>query len=142
MSLADSLFSIQKTISHRSNQVDEKIERLTKAKNDLLDEQQLFLKEIKTIKEPDLGNEWQGQRAIDYDEEREEAYTILKDIGQNDFEDYQQKIENKINSLEMDRALLNVTSALAFEAGRLVDRGEDAMEELSDRISELRRRLF
>ncbi|WP_226668907.1 DUF5082 family protein [Metabacillus litoralis] len=142
MSLSSALYAIQRTISSQSNDLDEKIERLRKAKNEINREQGYLLQEITKLKQPDLGKEWIGKRANDYDDEREEAYSIMRKIGNVDYDGYQQLIENKINSLEMERSVLSFTQNLAYEAGRLVGKGEEAADELSDRINDLRRRLF
>ncbi|TXC89528.1 DUF5082 domain-containing protein [Metabacillus litoralis] len=142
MSLSSALYAIQRTISSQSNDLDEKIDRLRKAKNDINREQGYLLQEIAKLKQPDLGKEWVGKRANEYDDEREEAYSIMRKIGNVDYDGYQQLIENKINSLEMERSVLSFTQSLAYEAGRLVGKGEEAADELSDRINDLRRRLF
>jgi hypothetical protein len=142
MSLSNVLFSIQRSISSQSNDLDEKIDRLTQAKSDISREQDLLLQEIKKIKQPDLGREWTGNRADNFEHEREDAYSVMQKIGQTDYSSYQRLIEGKINMLEMERTVLNVTRALAYEAGQLVDKGEDAVDELADRISDLKRRLF
>jgi uncharacterized protein YukE len=142
MSLASTLYEIQRTISSQTNDIDEKIERLRQAKNDISREQDLLLQEIKKIKQPELGREWTGKRANDFDNEREDAYSVMQQIGQIDYSGYQRLIESKINSLEIEQSILSVTRALAYEAGQLVDKGEDAIDELSDKISDLKRRLF
>jgi uncharacterized protein YukE len=142
MSLASTLYEIQRTISSQTNDIDEKIERLRQAKNDISREQDLLLQEIKKIKQPELGREWTGKRANDFDNEREDAYSVMQKIGQIDYSGYQRLIESKINSLEIEQSILSVTRALAYEAGQLVDKGEDAIDELSDKISDLKRRLF
>lgn len=142
MSLSSTLYSIQNTISSRSNEVNEKIERLQKAKSEISSEQSILLQEIEKIKQPDLGKDWTGKRSEEFDEEREQAYTIMKNIGQYSYNSYQYTIESKINVLELERMALNTASALAHEAGDLVNMGEDAIDELSDRISDLKRRLF
>ncbi|MBO1512689.1 YwqH-like family protein [Metabacillus bambusae] len=142
MSLSNILYSIQRSISSQSNDLDEKIDRLTQAKSDISREQDLLLQEIKKIKQPDLGIEWTGKRADNFDHEREDAYSVMQKIGQTDYSSYQRLIEGKINMLEMERNLLNVTRALAYEAGQLIDKGEDAVDELADRISDLKRRLY
>ncbi len=142
MSLSSTLYAIQRTISSQANDLDEKIDRLRKAKNEINREQGYLLQEITKLKQPDLGKEWVGKRANKYDDEREEAYSVMRKIGNVDYDGYQQLIENKINSLEMERSVLSFTQSLAYEAGRLVGKGEEAADELSDRITDLRRRLF
>lgn len=142
MSLSSTLYAIQRTISSQANDLDEKINRLRKAKNEINREQGYLLQEITKLKQPDLGKEWVGKRANEYDDEREEAYSVMRKIGNVDYDGYQQLIENKINSLEMERSALSFTQSLAYEAGRLVGKGEEAADELSDRITDLRRRLF
>jgi uncharacterized protein YukE len=142
MSLSSTLYSLQRTISSQANDINEKIERLNQAKNDIGREQDLLLQEIRKIKQPDLGREWTGKRADDYDNEREDAYAVMQKIGEIDYSSYQRLIESKINSLEIEQSFLNITRAIAYEAGQLVDKGEDAIDELSDKISDLKRRLF
>jgi uncharacterized protein YukE len=142
MSLSSTLYSLQRTISSQANDINEKIERLNQAKNDISREQDLLLQEIKKIKQPDLGREWTGKRADDYDNEREDAYAVMEKIGEMDYSSYQRLIESKIHSLEIEQNFLSITRAIAYEAGQLVDKGEDAIEELSDKISDLKRRLF
>jgi Domain of unknown function (DUF5082) len=142
MSLSDTLYSLQNMISSQSNDIDEKIDRLRKAKNDISHEQNLLLQEIKSIKQPDLGKEWTGKRAEDFDKEREEAYNVMQKIGETDYSDYQRIIENMINSLEIEQSILNITKSIAYEAGQLVEKGEDAVDELAGKISDIQRRLL
>ncbi|MGM0875215.1 MAG: YwqH-like family protein [Bacillota bacterium] len=142
MSFSSTLYGIQRIISSQSNDIDEKIERLIQAKSDISQEQDLLLQEIRKINQPDLGRDWTGKRAHDYDLQREEAYSVMQKIGQIDYAAYQRLIESKINSLEIERSFLNVTRAIAYEAGQLVDKGEDAIDELSEKIGDLKRRLF
>lgn len=142
MSLSDTLYSLQGMISSQSNDNDEKISRLRQAINDISNEQNLLLQEIKQIKQPDLGKEWTGNRANDFDKEREEAYSVMQKIGDTDYANYIRSIESKINSLEIEQSFLNITKAIAYEAGQLVEKGEDAIDELSDKISDIQRRLF
>jgi uncharacterized protein YukE len=142
MSLSSTLFSLQDMISSQSNDIEEKINRLKQAINDINHEQNLLLQEIKQIKQPDLGTEWTGKRADDFDKEREEAYSVMQKIGETDYSDYIRSIENSINHLEIQQSFLNVTKAIAHEAGQLVDKGEEAIEDLSDKISDIKRRLF
>ena len=142
MSLSDTLYSLQGMISSQSNDNDEKISRLRQAINDISNEQNLLLQEIKQIKQPDLGKEWTGNRANDFDKEREEAYSVMQKVGDTDYSNYIRSIESKINSLEIEQSFLNITKAIAYEAGQLVEKGEDAIDELSDKISDIQRRLF
>jgi Domain of unknown function (DUF5082) len=142
MSLSNTLYSLQNMISSQSNDIDEKIDRLKKAKNDISHEQNLLLQEIKQIKQPDLGREWTGKRANDFDKEREEAYSVMQKIGDTEYSYYQREIENEIDRLEIELSFLNITKTIAFEAGQLVEKGEDAVDELADRISDIQRRLL
>lgn len=142
MSLVNTLYSLQRAISSQSIEIAEKIERLKLAKREISQEQDQLLQEIKKIKQPYLEKDWIGKRANDYDGDREDAYSVMQEIGQNDYSNYQQSIESKINSLEMQQGILAITRAIANEADQLVDKGEEAIDDLTNKISELKGRLF
>ena len=142
MSLSSTLDYLQRAISSQSNETAEKIERLKQAKREISREQEQLLQEIKKIKQPYLEKVWIGKRANEYDRDREDAYSVMKQIGQSEYSNYQQSIESKINSLEMQQGILAISRAIANEADQLVDKGEDAIDDLTNKISELKGRLL
>lgn len=142
MGFSDDLRAIYSSLSSRTAAIDEKISRLQRAKGEINQEQNTSMQEIRKILEPELGSLWMGNRANAFDQSREEAYKIMQEIVNDDYEDYQQKIGVVIGLLKVERESLSVIGGLANEASQLLDKGEDALEELGSRIDDLKRRIF
>jgi len=139
---SDDLSAIYSSLSSRTAAIDEKIARLQRAKGEINQEQNTSMQEIRKILEPELGSLWTGNRANAFDQSRDEAHKIMQDIVNDDYEDYQQKIGVVIGLLKIERESLSVIGGLANEASQLLDKGEDALEELGSRIDDLKRRIF
>ncbi|MDQ0217383.1 DUF5082 domain-containing protein [Peribacillus cavernae] len=142
MDYSEVLHGIHAAISNASSDLDAKIERLKRAKSEIDREQNISLGEIKKIEEPNLENSWTGSRARGFDEAREKAYSVMKNIANDDYDGYKQKIESKITMLEVERNVLNIAGGIAHEADKLLAKGEEAVETLEHTISDLKRRLF
>ncbi|MBD1379639.1 YwqH-like family protein [Metabacillus arenae] len=142
MGFSDTLSQIYSSISSQSADLDEKISRLERAKGDIDNEQNTSLNEIRKILEPDLGEAWKGNRANTFDDARDEAHKTMKDIVNEDYDDYKQSIEFKITQLSMQRGMLDFAGGLANEASQLLDKGEEAFDELGSKLEDLKRRVF
>ncbi|MFC7373505.1 DUF5082 family protein [Fictibacillus iocasae] len=142
MGFSDSLNDIVRSISSQSADIDEKIARLQRAKSEISTEQNRSLNEIRKIVEPELDEFWKGSRATQFDDLREEAHRTMKDIVNEDYDDYKWQIENIIKGLNIQKGALNIASGLAHEASQLMDKGEDAVDELSSKLDDLRKRVF
>ena len=51
-------------------------------------------------------------------------------------------IQAVINALLMQQSALDIASGMAYQASQLLDKGEEAFEELGSKINDLQRRLF
>ncbi|MFB5282126.1 DUF5082 family protein [Peribacillus sp. Hz7] len=142
MSFSDTLNQIYNEISSQSAAIDEKISRLEQAKQKIKEEQYISLQEIPKILEPQLGALWMGSRSNSFDNSREKAHTAMVTIINDDYDDYVQSIENKINLLQIERSVLDFASGLANEASQLIGKGEEVFDELESKISDLKGRLF
>ncbi|MGC4378122.1 DUF5082 family protein [Fictibacillus sp. Mic-4] len=142
MGLSDMLGDIHASISRKSADVDEKISRLEEAKRKIDREQNSSLVEIKRILRPDLGNGWMGKRADSFHDFRNDAYKDMEKVCHDDYDDYKSSIEWKIKELEAERGLLNMAKKAAHEADVLAEKGEHALEELGNKINDLKRWLF
>lgn len=141
MSFSDALNQIYNEISSRSAAIDEKVFRLEQAKKQIKEEKYISLQELPKIIEPQLGASWTGSRSHSFDESRNKARTVMVTII-NNYDDYVQSIENKINLLKMERGILDFTSGLAHEASQLIGKGEEVSDELESKINDLKGRLF
>ncbi|MGE7765735.1 YwqH-like family protein [Peribacillus sp. NPDC096540] len=142
MVYADILSNIHSAISSKKASLDEKIERLVKAKDDIIKEQSMCLNEIRNIKNPDLGSSWTGSRSDNFQEARSDAYNVMFSVIHDDYDDYQWKIEAMITKLSAENTLLSIAGNIAQEADSLLSKGEEAFEQLESKISDLKRRLI
>src|SRR5699024_5452786 len=78
------LISAASTISSQTADIEEKIDRLQKAKNDLVSEQETCMNEVEQCRKPELFPLWDGEKGKGYDEKREEVYTIMESISENE----------------------------------------------------------
>ncbi|MCE4049771.1 MULTISPECIES: DUF5082 family protein [Bacillaceae] len=141
MSLSSILANLGGDVSGKIDNIERKIKRLRSAKNKVANEQDAMLEEIRQLKKPDLDKNWVGKRADEFDGKREDVYQTMSDIGNREYEYYQSSIENKINFLEIEKASLHGIGVLVSEANKLLDRGEEMVEDVKGKISEIRRML-
>ncbi|MDM5318077.1 DUF5082 family protein [Fictibacillus sp. b24] len=142
MSFSDTLNDIYRSLASSSADIDEKIARLQRAKSEIVQEQNISQQEIRRILEPELGTLWTGNRARAFDDSREEAHRTMQGIVNEDYSDYQQSIDMKITLLRAERSALDGLSHMANEASELLNKGEEAFEELGNKLDDLKRRLF
>ncbi|WP_285766797.1 DUF5082 family protein [Peribacillus sp. SI8-4] len=142
MAYADILSNMHSAISSKKAIINGKIERLVKAKNDIMDEQSMCLHEIRKIKDPELGKSWTGERSDQFQEARHNAYQAMYDVIHDDYDDYQWKIEAMITKLNAEDTLLSIAGNIAHEADQLLTKGEEAIEQVESKIADLKRRLF
>ncbi|MFJ7754660.1 YwqH-like family protein [Peribacillus muralis] len=142
MVYADILSNMHAAISNKKASLNEKIERLVKAKNEMMAEQSMCLNEIRKIKNPDLGDSWTGERSEKFQEARHDAYQVMFGIIHDDYDDYQWKIEAMITKLNAENTLLSIAGNIAHEADHLLSKGEEAFEQVESKIEDLKRRLF
>lgn len=136
------LHSLSQTISGQSADLDEKISRLKKAKTKVENEQEASLNEIKIISRPELGVNWEGERSIEFENERQHSYDEMERIFHIEVENYLSQIQWKIDQLELQRSALNFASMLANEAGDLLKKGEEAYAAIENKINQIRERLW
>ncbi len=70
------------------------------------------------------------------------AHTEIVDITMDDYDSYKESIQAEINALQLQQSALDIASGLAYQASQLLDKGEEAFEELGSKINDLQRRLF
>ncbi|MGP4041758.1 YwqH-like family protein [Gracilibacillus sp. D59] len=141
LSDSDFLSNAFSIISSRSAEVDQKIERLKEAKRDIEDEQDQAFMEIKQIKKPSLDQLWEGTEANKFDEFRDEAYQVMKRKISN-YDHYISRMNWEISQLQLQQNTLDVASSIAYQADRLLDQGEEALEDFGRKVNELKGWLF
>ncbi len=128
-------------ISNRSADIEQKIERLKEAKRDIEAEQDQAFIEIKQIEKPSLDLSWEGTEANKFDEDRREAYQVMKTKISN-YDHYIYRIDWEISQLKLQQNTLDIASSIAYQADRLLDQGEEAVEAFGRKINELKGWLF
>ncbi|WP_324186994.1 YwqH-like family protein [Gracilibacillus thailandensis] len=128
-------------ISNRSADIEQKIERLKEAKRDIEVEQDQAFIEIKQIEKPSLDLSWEGTEANKFDEDRREAYQVMKTKISN-YDHYIYRIDWEISQLKLQQNTLDIASSIAYQADRLLDQGEEAVEAFGRKINELKGWLF
>jgi hypothetical protein len=136
------LNQIHGAISYQSSELNDQIDRLERAKMQIEREQSESMNEMRKILDPELDHLWKGTRADAFHEDRNEAYRIMRNIAEEDYDGYTQRIQISIHALAGKRTILNAASGLAHEADKLLALGEDAFEELGSKLDDLKRRLF
>lgn len=136
------LNQIHGAISYQSSELNDQIHRLERAKMQIEREQSESMNEMRKILDPELDHLWKGSRADSFHDERNEAYRVMRNIADENYDGYMQRIQMKIHALEIERTVINAASSLAHEADKLLAVGEDAFEELGNRLDDLKRRLF
>lgn len=130
------------SISGQTAEIEEKINRLQQAKTAIVNEQATCMNEIRRIQEPAINPLWQGAMGDEFDQYREEAYSLMKSIVTNNYDLKVRMIEGKITELNMQKGFLDVTSSLVRAADDLLTKGEEAAQELGRKISQIKGRLF
>nr|WP_018931492.1 DUF5082 family protein [Gracilibacillus lacisalsi] len=141
MSDSDFLSNAFYIISNRSADIEQKIERLKEAKRDIEAEQDQAFIEIKQIEKPSLDLSWEGAEANKFDEDRREAYQVMKTKISN-YDHYIYRIDWEISQLKLQQNTLDIASSIAYQADRLLDQGEEAVEAFGRKINELKGWLF
>ncbi|MGE7118922.1 YwqH-like family protein [Peribacillus sp. NPDC046944] len=142
LGLVDVISDYSSAFSSGIANLEEQISRLKQAKTQISNEQEASLIEIKEIKKPELGKSWTGNRATDFNESRSGAYKVMLTIVQDEYDDYQAKIEEKINSLERQKAILEAAVAAAREASNLLSKGEEFLDQVESKVSDLKKWVF
>ncbi|QIW81650.1 YwqH-like family protein [Bacillus tequilensis] len=132
------LADIKSSLNGKISDVEDKIEKLKKAKKDIDTLQEEAITEIKEIVKPELGKHWTGTKADDFDKGREEAKSEASKIVNEKYNHYMSSIQSKILRLEAEKFELNLTKSAANTAGDLLAKGEDFLEEAGKQISKLK----
>ncbi|MEC0392508.1 YwqH-like family protein [Bacillus subtilis] len=132
------LADIKSSLNGKISDVEDKIEKLKKAKKDIDTLQEEAITEIKEIVKPELGKHWTGTKADDFDKGREEAKSEASKIVNDKYNEYMASIQSKIFWLETEKFELNLTKSAANAAGDLLVKGEDFVEEAGRQISKLK----
>ncbi|MEC1681117.1 DUF5082 family protein [Bacillus mojavensis] len=132
------LADIKSSLNGKISDVEDKIEKLKKAKKDIDTLQEEAITEINEIVKPELGKHWTGTKADDFDKGREEAKSEASKIVNDKYNEYMASIQSKIFWLETEKFELNLTKSAANAAGDLLAKGEDFVEEAGRQISKLK----
>ena len=141
MENANFLNQIFTAVQNQATTIDEQIDRLQRAKHTLLDEQTNSMNEINRIKEPSLDSLWEGRRANQFDDTREESFHTMRVTIQH-YEAYLEQIEEKIIVLQQQMEYVNRTGSIAHTADQLLQRGEGTGDELGTIMQQLQGRVF
>ncbi|MED4454361.1 DUF5082 family protein [Metabacillus fastidiosus] len=141
MDFSNTLGEISSNLSNMSASIEEKINQLEKAKTEIIDEQKTSLTEIENILKPELEDAWKGNRAKTFQGSRKDAYKEIKEITENDYDEYVNAIEMLITSLNAQKSVLNGLSAAAHGAEKLLSKGEEAFEEIGNTINYIKGEL-
>ena len=142
MDAAGKLDNIFSALSHQSAVLEDKIERLRKANQQIGHNQKTFLRDSAHLVKPGLADDWTGKRANGFQKERKKTLQDMKDQLTKTLDAYQERIVLEIGKLEIEKVALQVTSALVHEAGNVLKKGEEAEEALTHRLQTIERRLF
>ncbi|WP_409509261.1 DUF5082 family protein [Bacillus spizizenii] len=132
------LADIKSSLNGKISDVEDKIEKLKKAKKDIDTLQEEAITEIKDIVKPELGKHWTGTKADDFDKGRENAKSEAAKIVNDKYNEYMASIQSKIFWLETEKFELNLTKSAANAAGDLLAKGEEFVEEAGRQISKLK----
>ncbi|AEP88552.1 MULTISPECIES: YwqH-like family protein [Bacillus] len=132
------LADIKSSLNGKISDVEDKIEKLKKAKKDIDTLQEEAITEIKDIVKPELGKHWTGTKADDFDKGRENAKSEASKIVNDKYNEYMASIQSKIFWLETEKFELNLTKSAANAAGDLLAKGEEFVEEAGRQISKLK----
>src|SRR5690625_1141333 len=141
MDYANFLNQVFMEVQNQTATTDEQIDRLQRAKYDLLDEQATCMNEVKQIKDPCLKSLWEGKRAHQCDEAREEAFHTMRATIQN-YECYINQVESKITALHAQMDYINTTGSMAHTADQLLERKEETGAEIGTSIEQLQETIF
>ncbi|MGG3574195.1 DUF5082 family protein [Bacillus gobiensis] len=138
----ENLAQIRGAITGQVADVEEKIERLKKAKTEIEHQQNDYLGESKKISKPELSKSWTGSRAGQFNDVRNEAQQTIEDILNDEYESYKDSIDWEITQLNIQKEALSFAGILAREAEEVADAGKEALEAAGDKFNDLKRWLF
>ncbi|MGP1909665.1 YwqH-like family protein [Metabacillus sp. JX24] len=142
MNYSEMLNQIHGVISYQMSELNGQISRLERARQQIEREQSACLGEMRKILDPELDQLWKGLRAEDFYDDRNQAYEIMRNIAEYDYDEYKGSIQDRIDGLSFQLNMLSAASGLANEADKLLAIGDDALDEIGSKINDLQRRLF
>lgn len=144
--------SLNKASSFASSSIEEcqeKIRRLKEANAQLENEQRLGRNEINKIQQPVLQSEWEGPRSVEFEQSRHAAFLDMQKVFKEDFEDYQDTINEKISSLQQEidflTSVLNTANFLHSSLNAIDHTAEGiqkSLDSIGAEINKLSRGLF
>ncbi|NMD72239.1 DUF5082 family protein [Bacillus sp. DNRA2] len=139
MSFTEVLAQLSSYINHQSANLEDQINRLEQAKQEIRREKNNAVAEWNTNLTPNLQDYWEGNRAKSFDESRSRAHSEMQNIFHSEYDRYIEKIDSKLTILEMEKSGLTFAKGLTCEAECLLKRGEEATEDLQRKIKQIRR---
>ncbi|MGE6630520.1 YwqH-like family protein [Bacillus sp. NPDC077027] len=134
MSLSEMLHHLHIGIESKRAEFDEMISRLKTAKMSIQNEQDLAQTDNKQIKQPALDMSWKGEKATAFHETRQEAYTAMQNILNEEYEQYINEIDHRILHFELKKMELAVASNFAGRAQDVMEKGEEFVEDVKHLI--------
>ncbi len=141
MSFSVTLASISSYITNQSANLDHQIDRLEKAKQAILREQNYALLEWNRDLIPTHENYWEGIRDISFQDYQKRAYKGMQRIFHDEYDEYIQRINSSINCLGREKNVLSFARSLTQDAERLLKKGKVSAEELQKKINQIRRHI-
>ncbi|KIN54628.1 DUF5082 domain-containing protein [Bacillus subtilis] len=132
------LADIKSSLNGKISDVEDKIEKLKKAKKDIDTLQEEAITEIKEIVKPELGKHWTGTKADDFDKGREEAKSEASKIVNDKYNEYMASIQMEIIQLESMKFLYDKELKLANFAGHTLSKGEEFLEDAVNQIKSIK----
>ncbi|MCY8930069.1 DUF5082 family protein [Bacillus subtilis] len=132
------LADIKSSLNGKISDVEDKIEKLKKAKKDIDTLQEEAITEIKEIVKPELGKHWTGTKADDFDKGREEAKLEASKIVNDKYNEYMASIQMEIIQLESMKFLYDKELKLANFAGHTLAKGEEFLEDAVNQIKSIK----
>ncbi|MCU9614791.1 DUF5082 domain-containing protein [Caldibacillus lycopersici] len=141
MSFSRALDDIQVIISYQYSDVDDQLTRLRQTKAKLFKELETSRKEIQQMLQPELAEQWTGNRSNEFTTYREEAYQTTVQTIQYEFHQYLEQIDSEILRLESKRNFLTYLSSYSVEMEALVAK-DVVTAEVEEKLSQLKRWVF
>ncbi|KIN37462.1 MULTISPECIES: DUF5082 family protein [Bacillus] len=132
------LADIKSSLNGKISDVEDKIEKLKKAKKDIDTLQEEAITEIKEIVKPELGKHWTGTKADDFDKGREEAKSEASKIVNDKYNEYMASIQMEIIQLESMKFFYDKELKLANFAGHTLAKGEEFLEDAVNQIKSIK----
>ncbi|WFA05745.1 DUF5082 family protein [Bacillus sp. HSf4] len=129
-------------ISQQLQNVEEKISKLERARQNIEKEQRISASDIKQILKPELGAHWTGRRAEAFFDERDSAHTAMYHVVHDDYENYIDSIQLQISRLKAEKAGLLVEQADVVGTQELFEKGGATVHLIEHKVEQFKKWIF